>query len=156
MGWTNDQATEITAPSDVPFLPGNDVIGMGTGVPQELRDYGVDAAIVFYNSGWNPAATVPSVKFMWIGTYVVGGLGSISFGFGIAANPSVDQTAVISNGLTLGTYVNGAVTESTLSLFNLNNTVVWTAFADASHNGREIGNLAAGPTLWDLPGNPGV
>lgn len=153
MGWTNDQATEITAPSNVPFQPGNDVIGMGTALPPELITYGVTAALVFYNSAWSPSATTPSVKFMWIGGIAATGFGQISIGMGICQNPSVSQTAVITSGFTLGMVNQGGVGEVFSSISGAQDFAggFWQVQFDATHKPIEFAVDAAVNTLWHLP-----
>lgn len=109
MGWTNTDTTELVAPSNVPFEAGNDVIGFGTSLPPELAAYKPDgvtpiqAAMVFYNSAWDPTATTPRVKFMFIGvsSNPAGGAAGISIGAGICNNPSVSTVAVVNGGLTI-------------------------------------------------------
>jgi len=94
-----DAATEIIAPAGVPFEPGNDVIGFGTAVPPLLAAAGIPAAILFYNSGYSPTSTYPSVKYAFIGSFngTTSGqsIGGIIYGMGIVTNPSVSQTEVI-------------------------------------------------------------
>lgn len=106
-----DLTTEIIAPANVPFLPGNDVIGFGTAVPAELAAAGIPAAILFYNSGYSPSNTFPSVKYAYISSQsaVDSGisLGGIQVGIGYVANPSVDETAVV---LTIGEFIMQAFT----------------------------------------------
>lgn len=63
MEFDSNIVTEITAPNTVPFLPGNDIIGIGADIPSELDPYGIAAAIIFYSSSWDPAATTPKVKY---------------------------------------------------------------------------------------------
>lgn len=88
----NDQVvTEITAPSNVPFLPGFDVIGFGTEIPPELVAYGLDAAIIFYTSSWDTSVTTPRIKFMFIATHA----GELLTGYGYSLNPSTTPTATV-------------------------------------------------------------
>lgn len=100
---------EIVIPNDVPFLPGNNVIGIGTELPPELVAYGITAAMVFYFSNWNPNATVPTVKFGFIGVSTVGNQCGIVTGFGWCAAPHTSQVAnvaaceTVAMGNTIGT-----------------------------------------------------
>lgn len=91
--------TEITAPNNVPFAPGNNVAGFGSDIPPELTAAGYVNAIVFYSSTWNPSATVPTIKFRFIATNQT--TGDLILGYGICTNPSVSQTAVVTAGLDL-------------------------------------------------------
>lgn len=100
MGWTNTQPDELTAPSSVPFLPGNDVTGIGSQVPAELAAAGYPNAIVFYASDWNPTNTTPTVKFRFIAAHA----GNLVVGYGLCANPSVSQTAAIEAALNIGAF----------------------------------------------------
>lgn len=114
MGWTNNETTEIVAPTGTPFLPGFDVIGMGTELPPELASYApfgtttIQAAIVFYNSAFDATSTTPSVKFHFIApasSPAGGGLdsiGSLCIGMGICNNPSLSTIAVCNGGLLIG------------------------------------------------------
>lgn len=90
-GWSNDLLSELIVPNNVPFLPGNAVTGIGSQVPAELIAAGYPNAIVFYATDWNPAAVTQSVKFRFIAASAAG----LVIGYGAAANPSVDQTAVV-------------------------------------------------------------
>lgn len=163
MGWTNDTTSEITAPADTPFAPGNNVIGMGTALPPELIAYGVTAALVFYSTSWNPNATVPTIKFGWVGigpdiellnpVQVLGT--AISMGLGVCANPHANQTAVVTSGLSLGMFTDGTG-ELFAAFNNSQNNIIWTLTeATGTHNGIEDGFSNAGQVLWELPGNPG-
>lgn len=100
MGWTNTQPDELTAPGSVPFLPGNNVTGIGNQVPAELSAAGYPNAIVFYASDWNPAATTPTVKFRFIAAH--GSDETLVAGYGICMNPSVSQTATVEAALAIG------------------------------------------------------
>lgn len=63
MEFDSDIVNEITAPNTVPFEPGNDVIGIGSDIPSELDPFGIAAAMIFYSSSWDPAATTPKIKY---------------------------------------------------------------------------------------------
>jgi hypothetical protein len=109
MQFQNQAVTEITVPNNVPFGPGNDVIGIGTALPPELAAYApipggnfVTAAIIFYTAGYNPAGTLPQVKYYWIGVGSASGSNSsLNFGFAIVNNASVSQTAIVLSGFSL-------------------------------------------------------
>lgn len=147
MGWTNDQATEITAPAGTPFLPGNDVIGFGTELPPELAAFGVTAAIVIYNNGWDAALTTPCVKFTFIGmaaTYLCVGLG-------ITANPHVNPVAVVTSGFTLGMFTDGTG-QINVGISNAKNNLIWQLQETLGPgDAEEAGFSNAGAVLWDLP-----
>jgi hypothetical protein len=111
MGWTNDQQTEITAPAGTPFLPGNDVIGLGTELPPELAAYipfvggtAIQAAIIFYNSAFDPTSTLPLVKFHFMGMAgTANPTGSaLLIGLGVCNNPSVSTVAKCLPGFLVG------------------------------------------------------
>ena len=102
MQFSNNNVTEIVAPTGVPFAPGEDVIGFGTDVPPALAAAGIPAAILFFNSGYSPTNTWPSVKYAFIGSFSgvttgPGGaaLGGIVIGMGIVTNPSVSEQEVV-------------------------------------------------------------
>lgn len=90
-----DAATEIIAPAGVPFGPGFDVIGFGSEVTPAMAAAGIDAAILFYNSGYAATNTWPSVKYTFITSFSQTGggaaVGGIVFGMGVVPNPSVSQ-----------------------------------------------------------------
>lgn len=90
-GWSNTAQDEITAPNNVPFLPGNNVTGFGTQIPTELQSAGYVNAIVFYATDWDATAVTPKVKFRFIAATAAG----LTVGYGICANPSVSQTATV-------------------------------------------------------------
>lgn len=112
MGWTNDASTEVIAPTNGNFAPGNNVIGMGTSIPPELAVYKpfgasgepITAAIVFYNAAFNTVATTPLIKFHFIApaTNVSIGVAALCIGMGICNNPSVNSTAVVNAGFQVG------------------------------------------------------
>lgn len=89
---------EIVIPNNVPFAPGNNVIGIGTEIPPELVAVGFDAALVFYFSNWDPTSTTPLVKYAFIAPISNGTGSAVSIGFGICNNPSVSQTPVVVTG----------------------------------------------------------
>ncbi|MGH7743504.1 MAG: hypothetical protein ACREQ5_01600 [Candidatus Dormibacteria bacterium] len=90
--------SELTVPNNVPFLPGNDVVGIGNQLPAELVAAGYKNAIVFYSSSWNPHNTTLTTKFRFIATSTTGDL---ILGYADCANPSVNQTAIVHIGLDL-------------------------------------------------------
>lgn len=128
MQFPNQIVTEITAPSNVPFLPGNVVTGFGSQVPAELVAAGYQNAIVFYSNDWNPAATTPSVKFKFIGAgssaspIGTGGADSLDIGYGVVLNPSVSQTAIIQVALRTGLQIQAANFISNVEVWNANNS----------------------------------
>lgn len=163
MGWTNDQTNEIVIPAGTPFLPGNNVIGIGTQLPAELIAYGVQAAIVFYSTDWDPNATVPTIKFGWIGIgpniellNPVAILGTaISMGLGVCANPHASQVAKVTSGLSLGMFSDGTG-ELFAAFNNSQNNVTWVlSEAVSTHNATEQGFSNTGAGLWSLPGFAG-
>lgn len=97
--------SEIVIPSSVPFLPGNDVIGIGFEVPPELAAVGINAAMIFYNSAWSPASTLPRVKYSFIGQAVTPdpdySVGVIT-GFGWQVNPSTNTPVIVVAALITG------------------------------------------------------
>jgi len=147
MGWTNEQSTEIVAPAGTPFLPGNDVIGFGTQLPPELSAYGVTAAIVIYNNGWNASLTTPCVKFTWIGmaaTY-------LCMGLGITANPHTNPVAVVTSGLDIGMFTDGTG-QINVGISNAKDHLIWQMQETiGAGDAEEAGFGDAGSVLWDLP-----
>lgn len=91
MIFSDQVITEITVPNNVPFLPGFDVIGIGTEIPVELTAYGIDAAIIFYTDTWSTAVTIPTVKFFFIG---VRGNALVS-GYAYSNDPSTIPVATV-------------------------------------------------------------
>jgi hypothetical protein len=83
--------TEITAPNNVPFQPGFNIIGIGTEIPAEMQALGFTAAIIFYTSNWDTSATTPRVKYFFLGTQS----GFMISGIGWSANPSTTPTATV-------------------------------------------------------------
>lgn len=132
--------TEITAPNNVPFLPGNNVTGFGSQVPAELVAAGFANAIVFYASDWNPAATTRKVKFRFIAASSVG----LVIGYGYALNPSVDQTAFVvkSQVFTISPFTDG---NSTKFLNNTSDEVF--EFTEAEYTAPGGSGLARWPQL---------
>lgn len=97
--------TEVTAPNNVPFVPGQNVTGIGAGVPPELIAAGIPNAIIFYSSDWDPNAVVPTAKFKWIAA--VGG--ALVSGYGYCQNPSISQVATIVSASVVGINVVGTI-----------------------------------------------
>lgn len=91
MDFPQNLVTQISIPNNVPFAPGFDVIGLGTGIPQAMIDAGYSAAIVFYSSGWNPAGTGAQIKYQFIADKA----GIIYFGYALVDNASVSQAETI-------------------------------------------------------------
>ena len=119
MQFPNQIVTEITAPNNVPFLPGNVVTGFGSIIPAELTAAGFVNAIVFYDSDWNPTNTTPTIKFRFIAS----GFGNIKIGYGYCANPSVSQTATVVSTANIGAQISGS------SIFSLQE---WRSLANAT------------------------
>lgn len=94
-GWSNDNLEEVVAPASMPFLPGNNVIGMGTALPQEMKDAGFTAGIVFYSAGYKSTSTTPKVKFWYlaINDDSAGLTSGIVLGAGLVTNPHVSEVA---------------------------------------------------------------
>lgn len=91
MQFADQVVTEITAPNNVPFEPGFDIIGFGTEVPDEMSAVGFEAAIIFYTDDWDPAATNPRLKYFFIGVRN----GTLINGYGYSENPSTTPTATL-------------------------------------------------------------
>lgn len=90
MQFNDNVVTEITAPNNVPFEPGFNIIGIGTEIPPELAALGIEAAIIFYSDGWDPTLTVPRIKFFYIATIS----NTVVFGFAHSDNPSTTPAVV--------------------------------------------------------------
>lgn len=101
MQFPQQVVTEITAPNNVTFAPGNNVSGFGVEVPPELSAAGFSNAFVMYTTAWNPSNTTPTIKFWFIAANATG----LVQGYGVVANPSVDQTATVVSGETVGTFL---------------------------------------------------
>lgn len=154
MGWTNTAATEITAPATVPFLPGFDVMGIGSELPAELQDSVVKTALVMYNSNWSPTNTVPTVKFHFLGTAeFTNGTGFV-IGMGSCQNPSVNQTAIVALNLVM-MYPNDNSSDVFFLMQDHSSAVGWELIMNTDGTTTETG-LGGGGTLWQLPGNPGT
>jgi hypothetical protein len=110
-----DVITELVIPNNVPFLPGNDVIGIGTGIPAELAAYRVNpnspyvqAAMVFYTSAYDPTKTTPQIKYYWIGIVTVEAYASfvpgsyLCLGTCMVTNATVSQVGIITTGFSVG------------------------------------------------------
>jgi hypothetical protein len=91
MIFADQVVTEITVPSNVPFLPGNDVIGIGTEIPAELMGEDIEAAIIFYTDDWDTSATTPKVKFFFIGVRAK----LLVSGYAYSNNPSTTPTGTV-------------------------------------------------------------
>lgn len=114
-GWSNTAVDEIILPNNTPFLPGNNVTGIGTQIPVELSAAGFTNAIVFYASDWNPTATTQSIKFRFIAANASG----LQFGFGYCANPSISQTATVVTVETLSTFDSATGTNASVTFKNI-------------------------------------
>lgn len=155
MEFGQNVVTEITVPNNVPFLPGNDIIGIGTQLPPELEAYGITAAMVFYNQAWSPVATTPRVKFMFIGTTHDVDFGAMVFGYGYCNNPSLNQVAVVTTTYQIGmdgTTVPGRAMSYTLVFNSLDNKIVETS-EDTLRNSQIIGYDNDGAQNFIIPGD---
>lgn len=150
MQFPDNIVTEITVPNTVPFLPGNDVIGIGTDIPAELAATNIKNALIFYNSGWNPASTFPEIKFFFIAGAWKGGplpgtpkQTGMAIGYGIVPNPSVNQTAVIVEMFDFSAVVNGAVpnVQNAAQLFNVGNHTIVQMISQAPFDTDPQGGL---------------
>lgn len=119
MQFPNQIVTEVTAPNNVAFQPGNVVTGFGSIIPPELAAAGFVNAIVFYDVDWNPTNTTPTIKFRFIAS----GMGNIKIGYGYCANPSVSQTATVVATANIGAQISGN------SIFSLQE---WRSLANAT------------------------
>jgi hypothetical protein len=128
VGWSNQNVDELTAPSTVPFAPGQNVTGLGSQVPSELVAAGITNALVFYSSDWNPSATVPKTKYRYV--CAVGG--SLVFGMGYCTNPSVSQVATLVTTHSEGLTVQGGLPEADFEVFNVNGNSAFQFSAVAS------------------------
>src|SRR5947209_375577 len=108
--------TEVTAPNNVPFLPGNNVSGFGSDIPAELVAAGYTNAVVFYSTDWNPANTAPTTKFRFIATAGA----SLVIGIGYCLNPSVSQTATITRTISAGLLLAGSLPLNDVEFYNIN------------------------------------
>lgn len=97
MEFQDNVITELTAPNNVPFQPGFDIIGFGSEVPPEMEAVGFEAAIIFYTDDWDPAATNPRLKYFYIGV----SNSNLVNGFGYSENPSTTPTATLVNAQSL-------------------------------------------------------
>ena len=91
MEFPQQLVTQISVPNNVPFAPGYDVIGIGTGVPQPLIDAGYPAAIIFYSSDYSATFPSPQIKYQFIAVKD----GIINFGYAMVANATVSQVESI-------------------------------------------------------------
>lgn len=87
-------ASSIQVPSSVTAQPGNRVFIVSSTLPSELIAAGYTSAIVWYTTDWDPAATTPKIKYLFLGTYPAAG-GGLVLGSCVASNPSVSQTGII-------------------------------------------------------------
>lgn len=90
----NIAANSIQVPSNLVAQPGNRVFSVSSNLPSELVTAGYTSAIVWFSDDWNPAATTPKIKYLFLGTYPALG-GGLVLGSCVATNPSVNQTGVV-------------------------------------------------------------
>lgn len=143
--------TEVTAPNNVPFVPGQNVTGLGSGVPPELLAVGIPNAIIFYSNDWNPANTVPTAKFKWIAA--VGG--ALVIGYGYCQNPSVSQVATIVYEATFGINDVGTIA-SPIIQFQYDNSFAmayWEQSFDAAKEGFHAFLNRSGQVLYQISYN---
>lgn len=154
MGWTNEQATEITAPGNVPFQPGFDVMGIGSQLPPELQGSVVRTALVMYNSSWSATATKPTVKFHFLGTAAFSNGTGLVIGMGSCPNPSVSTTAIVALNIVF-MYPNDNSSDVFFLWQDSQNGVmqqiIETSFATGAVQQQGF-NGSTGTQLWKLPG----
>lgn len=90
----NISANSIQVPGNLAAQPGNRVFSVSSSLPAELVSAGYTSAIVWYSTDWNPTATTPKIKYLFLGTYPQPG-GGLVLGSCVASNPSVSQTGII-------------------------------------------------------------
>ena len=121
MEFDSNVQTEITAPNNVPFEPGNNIIGIGSEVPLELQGI-YPAAIIFYTSNWNPANTRPTVKYMWIAMASIDtpptSTTGLAFRYAICQNPSVSQVPTLHDILNIDVVSNATQFAHVMAVFN--------------------------------------
>lgn len=96
MEFDSNIVTEITAPNTVPFLPGNNIVGIGADIPPELSAAGLDAAIVFYSTDWDTSVSTPRIKYWAISSSG----GTLTFVVCGSSNPSTTP-ATLSGGFAM-------------------------------------------------------
>jgi hypothetical protein len=145
--------SEIVIPNNVPFEPGNDVIGVGFEVPPELQAEDINSAILFYNSDWSPTSTLPRVKYAFFGqaitddpNYSVG----LVQGFTWQVNPSINSALLV-----VATVITGMAAPSAPPY-----TILQSVFGLQNHNGNDIvvfgENDANGDPTIELLNNAGT
>jgi hypothetical protein len=145
MQFNSNVVTEIVVPSNVPFLPGNNVLGIGTQVPPELVAENILAAMIFYNDEYSPTSTLPRVVYTFIGQtvtpdpdYSVG----IYIGFTWQANPSANSPLIVVGTLTVGAAAPTAppytILESITNMQNHNGNYIMTLGEDATADGNPV------------------
>lgn len=106
--------TEITAPNNVPFQPGFNIVGIGTEIPPELQSLGFNASIIFYTDDWDISAVTPRIKYYFIGITN----SQLTVGYGYSNNPSTTPNATIilatQLGLSVGTITGLGLTDFVL------------------------------------------
>lgn len=156
-----DLTTELIVPANVPFQPGQNVIGIGTDLPPELAAYTpygagstVEAALIFYSSQWDPNATTPRVKYQWLGVVTDPSLKGvfISIGTAFCDNPSVSHVATVISIADFGTQnIVAGHPSTTINIQNrLDDTIISLGEIDTQgaggiatfdENGNETGQL---------------
>lgn len=149
MQFTNNLTTEIIVPSGTPFLPGNNVIGIGIELPPELAAYEpygsgstVEAALIFYSSVWDPTATTPRVKYQWLGvvTDPAANGAFISIGTAVCNNPSVSQVATVFSVVDFGT--ENVFTGHASTTINIQNRLDGSVVTMGEYNSQGDGGVA--------------
>lgn len=127
MQFSGNVVSEIVIPNNVPFEPGNDVIGIGFSIPPELQAIGFIAAVIFYNSQYSPTSTLPRVVYQFIAagsepdpTYQT----AISMGYVWQENPSLGTPMQVAQCATAGAIAPAASGYNYLrSIFTVGNRV---------------------------------
>jgi hypothetical protein len=70
MQFPANPTTELIIPAGAQFAPGNDVIGIGFAVPDELAALDINSAIITYNSLYDPNSSLPRVVYTFIGQQI--------------------------------------------------------------------------------------
>lgn len=127
MQFNSNVVSEIVIPSNVPFEPGNDVIGIGFSIPPELQAIGFIAAVIFYNSQYSPSSTEPRVVYQFLAagsepdpSYQT----AISLGYVWQVNPSLNTAMLVAQCATAGAIAPAASGYNYLrSIFTIGNRV---------------------------------
>lgn len=105
MQFQNNVVSEITVPNNVPFQPGNNVLGIGLELPPEMITAGYQAGMIFYNSLYSPTATEARIIYNFIACGTIADpnyQSAISLGYVWQANPSANSTKFVATCLTAG------------------------------------------------------